>query len=77
MRFRARYPLRARGCAIAITEQGPSREFFLWKSPVRPVKNLQRSVRRGGEGEGGELVRKEREEYPSSIGFLAVEERDG
>lgn len=54
MRFRARLPLRARGCAIATTEpRRPSWGFRVRKGPVYPVKNLQRGGSCGGAGRGG------------------------
>ena len=54
MRFRARLPLRARGCAIATTEpRRPSRGFRERKGPVHPVKNLQLGGSCGGAERGG------------------------
>ncbi|KYN44882.1 hypothetical protein ALC56_00878 [Trachymyrmex septentrionalis] len=54
MRFRARLPLRARGCAIATTEpRRPSRGFRERKGPVYPVKNLQLGGSCGGAERGG------------------------
>jgi len=52
MRFRARLPLRARGCAIATTELRRSpRDFRVREGPVYPDKNLLR--RESCEGAGG------------------------